>query len=156
MSEETSFTLLINRRPPSGNKGLDQKFADQVKTEARQRLGDAKALSGDLYARVTWFHAERRGQDVDNIPKRVLDALNGIVFADDKMVAQTLATAIDVTRDYTIGAPVSDDALFQRMLLELESITQSAISADRHLLYIEVGLLERQHVAFGAIDGRKP
>jgi len=72
------------------------------------------------------------------------------------MVAQTLTTAIDVTRDYTLGAPSADDDLFQRMLLALEAMTVSDISADRHLLYIEVGLLARQHVEFGAIDGRAP
>lgn len=156
VSESAPFTLLIQRRPPSGAKGPNRQFAEHVTAEARRRWGTTPALRGDLYARVTWFHAERRTQDVDNIPKRVLDTLNGIVYEDDKMVAQTLATAIDVTRDYTIGAPIADDDLFQRMLLALESMTQSGDSAVRHLIYIEVGVLERQHVVFGEIDRRTP
>ncbi len=62
-----------NHRPP---KGPNPQFASSISQEARQR----------------WNTPERRTQDVDNIPKRILDALTDIVFEDDKIIAQTLAT----------------------------------------------------------------
>ena len=39
-------------------------------------------LGGDLYCRITWFHAVKTTQDVDNIAKIILDSLKGVVFTD--------------------------------------------------------------------------
>ena len=112
-------------------------------------------MRGDLYARITWFHAEKRTQDVDNIPKRIMDALNGVIFDDDKLVAQTLATAVDTRRDYTLGAPDVDDDLYRSLLQQLEAMELQGNDAPRHLLYVEVGHIERQTAEFGPIDRRE-
>ena len=156
VNAEAPFTLLIGRRPPSGQKGPNPQFASSISQEARQRWGTRAPLQGDLYARITWFHGERRTQDVDNIPKRILDALTDIVFEDDKIIAQTLATAIDVQRDYVIGASTADDDLYQYLLQRLEAMERQDIDAPRHLLYVEVGQLDRQNAAFGPIDRSSP
>ena len=61
-------------------------------------------LSAPLYSRIIWFHKyDTKGQgDIDNIAKRIHDALKGIVFADDAAITHTLAIRVDVTADYEI------------------------------------------------------
>ncbi len=56
--------------------------------------------NGPLYARILWFHKDRTTQDVDNIAKRILDSLKGLVFDDDSAISHCLAARIDATMDY--------------------------------------------------------
>jgi hypothetical protein len=102
-------------------------------------------LVGPLYARIVWFHKDRTSQDVDNIAKRILDALKGIVFDDDASISHCLAARIDATIDYELsGSPPSErDA---GLLLEF-----LANDPSRHVIYIEIGRRTSVAVRFGEV-----
>lgn len=44
-------------------------------------------LQGDVAVRIAFYFKTRRKRDLDNQNKLVLDALTGIVYADDSQVA---------------------------------------------------------------------
>ena len=102
-----TFTMVVSERPVSANKGLKPRYADKLRKAAKDRSPTIQP--GPLYARILWFHKHRTTLDVDNIAKRILDALKGIVFVDDADVSHCLAARIDATIDYVLsGSPPSE------------------------------------------------
>ena len=116
-----------------------------MRAEAARRFAGREPLRGELYVRIVWFHRRPTTQDVDNIAKNILDALKGVVFADDVDVTQCLAYKVNTGLDYTIverGAP--DTAVLD----ELNDLLE-----EDHVLYVEVGSASARQVHFGPVDG---
>ena len=63
--------------------------------------GGQTPLEGDLVARIT-FYSDRRIGDVDNLAKPILDALQAIVYADDRQVSDVLANRRDINARFRI------------------------------------------------------
>lgn len=139
----TPFTMVVDRRPVSANRGANTRYTDALREAALSRRPDI--LFGPLYARILWFHKDRTDQDADNIAKHILNALKGAVFDDDVSISYCLAARIDATIDYElIGSPPSErDA---ELLLEL-----LANDASRHVIYVEVGPRTSAAVNFGEV-----
>ena len=57
----------------------------QIRAAAEAHWGDADPEAGPLSVTVSYLSIDP-GVDVDNIPKPILDALKGLVFADDEQV----------------------------------------------------------------------
>lgn len=93
MSRVLSFTLPV---PPSANRyWRNWRGRTVISAEAKTFKAAAKVLAhkqgarplaGDVRVTVQWFRARKSG-DVDNRAKVVLDALQGIAYADDAQVA---------------------------------------------------------------------
>lgn len=49
-----------------------------------------------IEVRIDYFHVQSRRFDMDNIAKCVLDALNGIAYADDRQVQEQVSNAHDL------------------------------------------------------------
>jgi hypothetical protein len=140
-----NFTLLITRRPPSGNKPPNRKFQEALRAEAQARLGDGSRLEGELYSRITWFYRESTTQDVDNIAKNIHDALKGVPFADDVQIVQCLTRKVDATGEFLIvEETVPDDVL--------DELNVTLGREHLHVLCLEVGQFTTNRVVFGAID----
>jgi Holliday junction resolvase RusA-like endonuclease len=77
-----TFAMVLPRRPISAKGRLNEKYHEAIHAEAQQRHGGKEMLKGELYCRISWFHKEATTQDVDNIAKRIIDALKGVVFPD--------------------------------------------------------------------------
>jgi len=145
MNELNYFTLLIERRPLSVNAQNFRGFKRHVEALARARWENQQQFAGLLYARVTWFHRKERDLDVDNIPKRILDSLKGVVFEDDIMFGLVIASAVDLNRDYEINSSNADDDTYSRLL----NLVGDSNKLD--FVYVEVGPLAGQRVAFGPL-----
>jgi len=89
--------------------------------------------------------SQKGGPDVDNIFKRILDALKGIVYQDDGQIRQCLATKVDLAKPYTLSTRHIPDDLYERLVLLLPS-------SNSDILFIEVGQVTSQEVVFGEID----
>jgi len=62
---------------------------------------------GAVELRIDYFHSSRRRVDVDNIAKCIMDALNGVAYADDRLARIAQARAHDVRHALWIwGGPV--------------------------------------------------
>lgn len=94
-----SFTVAGNPRPkarPRFGRGFTYTTAGNVTAEKtvawEARLAQVKAQCGEVTAPVRVeleFHlATARRVDVDNLAKLVLDALNGVVWRDDSLIAE--------------------------------------------------------------------
>ena len=57
---------------------------------AAQRYWDTRELFTDEVAVTITYFFDGTGLDVDNIPKPILDALTGLVYADDGQVSDLL------------------------------------------------------------------
>jgi Endodeoxyribonuclease RusA len=140
-----NFTLLITRRPPSGNKPPNRKFQEALRAEALSRLGSGPRLEGELYSRITWFYRESTTQDVDNIAKNIHDALKGVLFADDVQIVQCLTRKVDATREFLIVEETVPDEV-------LDELNETLGREHLHVLCLEVGQVTTNRVVFGAID----
>lgn len=140
------FSMLLLRTPLSieakGKKGYQQ----AIRTGAKARYKDEPLDSDNLYVRIVWFTRKKGGPDVDNIFKRVVDALEGIVYWKDRQIRQCVATRIDTEKEYTLSTRHIPEDLYR----ELVDLIPSSPS---DILFIEVGQLTSQHAVFGPIDG---
>lgn len=140
------FSMLVLRRPigpeAEGKKGFQQ----SIGKESRARYTDEPLDSDSLYARIVWFARTKGGPDTDNIFKRILDALQGIVYGNDRQIKQCAATRIDVEKEYTLSDRHIPDDLFERLVNLLGS-------KGSDILFIEVGQVTSQQAIFGPIDG---
>ena len=138
------FAMVIARRPVSGQQRSNPKYKEAIQQAARSRVG-APLDGSDLYARIVWLHRVGRGQDVDNIIKPLLDALEGIVYEDDGQISQCLAVAIDSSAEVQVSDRNVHETAYDDLL--------EALSQDpKHILYVEVGPVAGKRVVFGPID----
>jgi len=139
----STFSMVVPRRPMSANKGPNENYKTALSEAARFR--HPTILDGPLYARILWFHKDKTNQDVDNIAKRILDSLKGVVFRDDLAVSHCLAARIDARIEYELdGVPPSEQE--EKMLLELLGDDQT-----RNVLYIEIGPRTSSAASFGEV-----
>ena len=143
------FAMVLCRRPISQQANSRTKFIESVRNEIRPRH-EQLPVDEELYARIVWFHRSKRDQDVDNIIKPLLDAMQSVVYHSDKQVRECAAIAIDASRQIDVADDAAESAAYGTLL--------SAISATRepinsHVVYIEIGRAARNRVAAGLIDG---
>jgi Holliday junction resolvase RusA-like endonuclease len=70
----------MRRKPVSLNAKPNPQYAEQIAARVRDCYA-GPMLSYPLYSRIIWFHKYRSSQgDVDNIAKRIHDALKGVLF----------------------------------------------------------------------------
>jgi hypothetical protein len=105
-------------------------------------------LPKPLYARIIWFELRRDREDVDadNIPKRILDALKGLVFQDDDSIVRCLAikTLADAAGEFEINAVQIPSAT---MLATL----QGMLGTEPNVLYVEIGPVTDPTIVFGLV-----
>lgn len=65
---------------------------------ARLQWHDEPPYGGDILVAITYFF-DGPSLDVDNVPKPVLDALKGLIYADDSQVTDLLCRKRDVDAD---------------------------------------------------------
>jgi hypothetical protein len=119
-------------------------FQERVRTAAAAAFHGQTLLDGRLYLRLTYFHQEPTSQDVDNMIKRILDALKGTVFADDFDVTQCLAQRIYIPYGFTIA----EQHPSARVMQELISLIDQKVP---HFTYVEIGQAASQVLSFGQI-----
>jgi endodeoxyribonuclease RusA len=141
------FSMLLLRTPLGIEAESKKGYQQSIRNEAKARYTDEPLESNNLYARIVWFARKKGGPDVDNIFKRILDALEGIVYAADRQIRQCLATRIDIGegKEYTLSDRHIPEDLYEKLVNLLDSW-------DSDILFIEVGQLTSQEVVFGKID----
>jgi len=141
-----TFAMVIPRRPISSNRNANPKFTRAIGETASAWMHSEPLLDGELYTRIIWFHRGKTDQDADNIAKRILDSLRGIVFESDNLISQCLTVRVNTREDYII----SDQNVLPDVYKELLKL----LSEDRSdVLYVEIGRITSSQAVFGPIDG---
>ena len=72
-----------------------EEWRDAVQAAANRLWLGAPPVESVVMVTVIYFHDGRRF-DVDNIPKPILDALNGLVFSDDNQVTDLVCRKLNL------------------------------------------------------------
>ena len=142
-----TFAMVLKRRPVSAGAGGRHRFVEAVREEARLVAPSPLPSRDRMYARIVWFHHVSAQGDLDNIVKPILDALESVVYDNDRRIAECLAVRIDAQSRYELpDRSVQKDAYGK--LLDALSVRAE------HVVYVEVGPADTQRVRFGPIEGR--
>lgn len=139
------FSMLLLRTPIGIEAESKKGYQEAIRKEAKARYTDEPLDTDNLYVRIVWFARKKGGPDVDNIFKRIVDALKGIVYQDDGQFRQCLATKIDLEEPYKLSTRHIPEDLYGRLVVLLDS-------SDSDILFIEVGQVTSQEIVFGEID----
>lgn len=142
------FWMVVPERPKS-QSGHTSAYRERVRKAARATAGTA-LLNGRLYARVIWFYRRHRVGDVDNLVKPILDSLKGVVFNDDREVAECQVVAVDLDRSYRFLTGTDQDALLAQADIDRQLQTRSN-PAD--WFYVEIGNGDEPALVVGAPTG---
>jgi hypothetical protein len=118
-------------------------YTELLQTTARAHT--SQMLDGPLYVRIIWFQSRFAAGDVDNLAKRILDALKGIVFQDDGDIVRYL-TQKAVTSSHSF-LMVPSEAPTEVAQAELDTL----VGNEEHVLYIEVGPVTNSRISFGPV-----
>ncbi len=101
------FELALPRSPVSQQarrSELRVAWQEEVRNAARQRWRGAAPTDGLVALTITYFF-DAGSPDVDNIPKPILDALKGLVYADDDQVIDLACRKRDLREDVVVRNP---------------------------------------------------
>jgi hypothetical protein len=112
------------------NKVKKQRWRDAVQAAAHAEWPDGEApLACKLEIHVTYYH-ERAPLDVDNMMKPIQDALNGIVYVDDKQLTDRHSHLRDLNDAYRVrglshaqAEGFMADTPFVHIRIEVSSLT---------------------------------
>lgn len=127
------------------SKSGTPRFIAALRSIAATNHAERQMLDGELYARIVWFH-DRQSGDVDNIVKPILDALEGVVYRNDRSVVKCSSERVELRQDYRL----SDAGVPRGVYDELIGLLGQNHS---NILYVEVGRITSRQVNFGPIDG---
>lgn len=139
-----AFAMVVPVRPISMDARFKDRYQARLQAEARHRLGGRQPLAGDLYIRILWLHRQSTTQDIDNIAKRIVDALKGTVYDDDNTIVSCLTRRIRYATDTVILSEQADS--LQETIDEMIALIGQE---ESHILYIEVGQVESRQIMFG-------
>ena len=142
------FSIVLPRTPKSVQADSKKKYQYQkaISDAATAKYAKAPVSNDRLYIRIIWFARKDVGLDVDNIIKPIADALQGVVYRNDRQLAQCFSMRIDLEKTYRIS---NDNISIERYQEVIDTIDARRSDA----LYIEVGTLTSQEAIFGPIDG---
>jgi hypothetical protein len=141
-----TFAMVVPARPISLDARFKDRFQARLQAKALQSFVGQQRLGGDLYIRILWLHRQPTIQDIDNIAKRIVDALKGVIYDDDNVIVSCLTRKLLYTSDTVIQSS-HEDALQEAVeeLIELMGLDEP------HILYVEVGPAESTQINFGPV-----
>jgi hypothetical protein len=138
------FEFVVPIRPISANRKPSEQFTLKIREAAKKyNLNGLFHLRHNLFARIVWFHrVAHKGQDTDNIAKRILDSLKNCAYNEDTEVSRCYIDRVSIAENFDLedspfNGQVSDD------LAELLDDQN-----HKHILYVAVGNINSSKVIF--------
>lgn len=98
----------------------------------------------ELYARVYFFTSDGVNVDCDNISKPIWDAVNSLVYVDDRKIVMRTAAVVDVNL-HPIGV-IDASSIDSSVAVDL---MQGLADANVKCLYIECGVFKESMIKIG-------
>lgn len=138
------INFVVSTKPQSYNARKKEAYTTNLQREFQnQNLGHIKyPLAEKLYGLIYYFFNTDLGLDCDNISKPIWDALNVLVYDDDRQVITRTANSINMN--------IHDIRLIDFTGVDGETITAitSSILANEHTIYVECGLVNEKFWKF--------
>jgi len=101
-----------------------------------------------LYSKVIYIHLRDTDLDVDNMSKPIIDAFNGIMYTDDKIIKHMVCSKISFNEFefYNLNLKGLPAEVIDRFDTYLEEKSE-------HILYYEIGVFSESMVFIGRQDG---
>lgn len=102
----------------------------------------------ELYARVYFFTSDGVNVDCDNISKPIWDAVNNLLYVDDRKIVMRTAAVIDVNLhpfNYIIDTSSIEGSVAADLMQGLSAL-------DVKCLYIECGKFKESMIKIGEIN----
>ena len=132
-------------KPRSLNAKVSVAYSNAISDAARERH-TGTLLDGPLCSRIIWFHKYVSSQgDIDNVAKRIHDALKSVVFSDDRSITRCLAIKVDATTNVEVVEDPDNIEAF------LELSERLAANDVQDILYVEIGPQESTQVRLGRV-----
>ena len=139
--------VIRNIVPLSYNSKNKGSYQNQIRSALlRKYKGEVPkfSLNEELYGRIYFFTSYGVNVDCDNISKPIWDAMNTILYNDDREIIMRTASVIDVNRHpFTIIDTSSIDSDVAAELMQLLS------GANVKCLYIECGKFNESMIKLG-------
>lgn len=102
------FEIVIERTPLSQQASSRhlRAWQQEVQSVVGQAWDAQPPLDGDVMVIITYYY-KGGALDVDNMPKPILDALNGLVYGDDSQITDLVCRKRDRNRDLQFQDPSS-------------------------------------------------
>ena len=88
------YRIIVPGKPESFRTRRSGEYKRKVQHAARQLF--SHPLKGPVRVIIDYFHVRKRRMDMDNVSKCILDALNGLAYADDRQVGLHKGTDHDL------------------------------------------------------------
>jgi len=135
--------LSYNSRSPKNKDAYSKKIRSAF---LRKFKGDVPKFppNEELYARVYFFTSSGVNVDCDNISKPIWDAVNNLLYVDDRKIVMRTAAVVDVNIHpyHFIDASSIDGAVAADLM-------QGLADTDVKCLYIECGKFKESRIKIG-------
>jgi Holliday junction resolvase RusA-like endonuclease len=140
------YSFLSNFAPRSVNADPKRKAAyyKALVASFQQYNQSASQINSDLYGFAYYFHREKTGLDADNLSKPIWDALNTVVYPDDKLIRFRSSAVFDLQAN---GIEVLDLSNMPDEILD--DFLQMIDDEKEHILYVELGKFNFNLFQFG-------
>ena len=101
-------------------------------------------FSFSLYSKVIYIHLRHTSLDVDNMSKPIVDAFNGVLYTDDKIINHRVCSKIsfDDLGSYELDLKALPPEILERFDKYLSR-------GSEHILYYEIGKFNETMVYIG-------
>lgn len=133
--------------PKSYNSRKKDAYQNQIQSAVKRKYrGKVPCFTADseLYARVYYFTSKGVTVDADNISKPVWDALNGLLYVDDKNIVMRTAAVIDIKK-HPISKIDTKDMDSSVVVDLIQNLTEDEVQC----MYIECGKFSESMIKFG-------
>lgn len=123
------FEFVIDGPPVSQQArrgGKRREWTEEVHAVASRSWDAEQPFNGPLAVTITYFY-DRVELDVDNIPKPVLDALKGLIYADDSQVFDLICRKRNLNDNPQVRNPSPE--LLERLVASRSVLHISVINA---------------------------
>jgi Holliday junction resolvase RusA-like endonuclease len=139
------ISFLCSTRPVSVNAKSTTHFK-QVVIDAykKQCVHKDTLLNDELYGIVYYFHKRKTELDADNLSKPIWDALENVVYDNDRIIKLRYSGIYDISKPDSIYE-INTERMSKTVLDEFMKL----IDDNDHIIYIELGRLSNNLYVLG-------
>ena len=125
------LSFVCNLIPRSVNAKYCDKYKAKLARAFTRYHKTVGLLEGELYGIVYYFVNRKTDMDADNISKPIWDSLEGIAYADDKIIKMRYSGIYNLREISQIDISNIPDVVFNDFMQSIDN--------EDHILYIELG-----------------